>query len=358
MTRALAPLVIAMLVQGLVFVVLIDLESDRTWLVLMVFPVVALTALLWALRLHRRALKPLTELINRLSVIAPGTGSQPPAPNASEIERAVFDVHQRVGATFAETRRLRDEAEEAGIYKTAFLRAVAHELRTPLNSILGFTDILLSGLEGPLTPDRTENLEVIARAGRRLLLLFNDAIDLSAMASGQLSVRRARVDLREVLGEVLEGMEERLGLRPVHVSLACHSATLFVSGQRERLARVLEILGNYAVGKTESGAVTFVAVQDDEQVRVQVASSALDLNAVEAASLFSPEHAGDSDARRDGLRLAIARQLAELHGGALAYERELDGGRLVLCLPLMAAVSSQAAPSVSSAGAAPHRNDS
>ena len=82
--------------------------------------------------------------------------------------------------------------------RAAFLAAVSHELRSPLNAILGFADILMTEVDGPLSPEAREEVEQIRGSGKHLLDLINDILELSALESGQLRLSRTRVDLAAV----------------------------------------------------------------------------------------------------------------------------------------------------------------
>ena len=87
--------------------------------------------------------------------------------------------------------------------RAAFLAAVSHELRSPLNAILGFADILMTEVDGPLSAEAREEVEQIRGSGKHLLDLINDILELSALESGQLRLTRTRVDLAAVAREVV-----------------------------------------------------------------------------------------------------------------------------------------------------------
>src|SRR5204862_8323876 len=126
-------------------------------------------------------------------------------------------LHARLGARLQAERQLRKQVEDASAFKTGFLRSVRHELRTPLNAVIGFSQVLLSGVEGPLTFAQRENLEVIQHNGARLSDLFDDVIELSAMAAGQLELRSDAVDVSTLLESAGEALELERGRRAVHV---------------------------------------------------------------------------------------------------------------------------------------------
>src|SRR5450432_4322719 len=96
-----------------------------------------------------------------------------------------------------------ERAHAADRDRAAFLAAVSHELRSPLNAILGFADVLMEEVDGPLTTDAREEVEQIRASGAHLLDLINDILEFSALEGGQLKLSRAQVDLTAVAGEVL-----------------------------------------------------------------------------------------------------------------------------------------------------------
>lgn len=262
-------------------------------------------------------------------------GLQPPsrAVDEGELPAQVIAWQQRRSASLAELQQRRAEIEESGAYKTAFLRAVAHELRTPLNGILGFADLLLTGIEGPLSDDRRANLQVVSRAARQLLERFNDAIELSTMASGQLSLRRERVHLGELIQAEVVALQEQRGESPVHISLEGDEGALWVLGQKDRLERVLSTIGRHCLARTRAGLLRFSIHAETDWIEVAVLDSGPGFSQQEAQALFSPDLAGDSEARRTALRLTIAQQLVVLHGGSLTACASPRGGSLRLRLP-------------------------
>ena len=300
----------------------------------------------WLIGVRRRPLVRLLGRVERLAVgqVAEDVVMQQLASSRGpegRLTEAVLAVQRRVSNALNETRTLRTQAEEAGVYRTAFLKAVAHELRTPLNAILGFTDVLLSGIEGPLSDDRKENLQVLRESAQRLLSLFNDAIELSTMASGQLSLRRERVEVRALLEEAVTEIREHLkqdaASRPVIFSVEVTCSGAMVAVQKDRLLRVLDILGAHCVNRLAANAVRFVATDLGKSVAIEVYDDGNLFGESQPSKLFAPQQATDSESRRDALRLSIARQLATLHGGSLDAFAKQSGPRFVLELPRAAA---------------------
>ncbi|MCL2448937.1 MAG: sensor histidine kinase, partial [Polyangiaceae bacterium] len=101
--------------------------------------------------------------------------------------------------------------------QSAFLAAVSHELRSPLNAILGFAEILMAEVDGPLSPPAREEVEQIRLSGGHLLELINDILELSALESGQLKLSKTKVDLWDLACDVLREAAGLVAMRPVVV---------------------------------------------------------------------------------------------------------------------------------------------
>lgn len=283
----------------------------------------------------------------RVPVRGAGLSMSVPAEHAVALASAVEGLQSRLAQQVTSTRERRLQSLETDAQNTAFLRAVSHELRTPLNAILGFADILLAGLEGDLNGEQRENLGVIRESGQRLLELFNDSIELSAMASGQLSLRRERVLVGDLLAEAVQVLEEARGMRPVHVHTDCADDCLHVSAQRDRLLRVLVTLGQYGLSRTEAGAVGLLAETSsaagpdalDKVLRITLVDGGAAQDAATLRDWVRPERAAEAGAagtRGQTLRLAIAKQLVELHGGRWEFVADQPGRSFAVALPVEA----------------------
>jgi len=293
----------------------------------------------------RGALSPLVLEAFRLQETAIGwePGRALSVAGAAATEPALHAVRQlrgRLLERLQESRRLRLRAEQASEYKTGFLRSVQHELRTPLNAILGFADVLLSEIEGPLTAGQRENLVVIRQTGKRLDELFDEVIELAAMAAGQVEIRRASVDVAPLLEGVAEALEAARGDRPIHVRLDLAPALPLVYCDAARVQRLLLGVGAQALSMAQGPLLVLSATAAGSGVLLCVRDPTRMLPAEELRSLLGSERSalrrkGSDEASRQ--RLAIWRQHAELLGGSLALSSDERGTEYSLQLP--AAVS-------------------
>ncbi|HEY8079578.1 MAG TPA: HAMP domain-containing sensor histidine kinase, partial [Labilithrix sp.] len=129
-------------------------------------------------------------------------------------------------------------ASAADRERAAFLAAVSHELRSPLNAILGFADILMEEVDGPLTPSAREEVEQIRGSGGHLLALINDILEFSALESGQLKLSRGRTDLGALANEVVREARGLIGQKPIQLSVE-EAAAVFARVDQRRVRQIL-----------------------------------------------------------------------------------------------------------------------
>jgi signal transduction histidine kinase len=274
-------------------------------------------------------------------------GSQ---PNAGVDDSAVASVreHALLEATNAALRLQLDEAVEqlrhASRVQSDLLANVSHELRTPLTAILGFSEILLSGLDGPLNPRQVEDATTIQANGRRLLLLVDDLIDIAAIGADRLELQTRPIDSAAALAQVVGEIRPLAGQKGIALKLDVPARPIEIQADPQRFHEmVLNLLSN-AVKFTPSGGTVRVqstdATADETADRpmftievidsgIGIASENHERNFEKYQRLSGPEVAGT------GLGLAISRQLASLHGGSLTVSSTPGlGSRFILRLPL------------------------
>jgi signal transduction histidine kinase len=222
--------------------------------------------------------------------------------------------------------------------RSEFLAALSHELRTPLNAILGFTDVLLAEVDGPLSEEARENLTIVRTSGEHLRSLIDDILALSAIESGELRLSREVADVagiaRDVVAEARVTAEQK-GL-PILLELPEQKALALVDARRVR-----QILGNVlgnAVKFTSEGYVRLTVTQDEQNVHVVVSDTGPGIPAEALERIFHEyQQSGGPTAQRTGtgLGLAITRRLVQMHGGAVRVESTLgQGARFTITLPI------------------------
>ncbi len=233
-------------------------------------------------------------------------------------------------------RRLSEQASEA---KTRFLANLGHEIRTPMTGVLGMAELLQAS---DLDARQRQQLDAICKAGRHLLRLVNDALDLARIEAGRLVLAEDPFDVRQLVQDVADLMQS-LALQK-HLAFQLQMAPdtpHWLTGDRTRVEQILlNLLGN-AIKFTTQGEVIFrVARQMPQGLHVEVRDSGPGLSPDQQARIFQRfEQLDDGSLARQrvgsGLGLAISAELAEMMGGRIVVDSRLgEGATFHLHLPL------------------------
>ncbi|MCA9533491.1 MAG: HAMP domain-containing histidine kinase [Myxococcales bacterium] len=252
--------------------------------------------------------------------------------DATALGAGLNDLQRLLAESLARERDLRASVEETDREKSAFLQAVSHELRTPLNALLGFTDVLLEELDGPLSRSQREDLSHIRRAGTYLSNLFRDVIDLAAATSAQLTVVPRHVPLRPLIEEVVSEVDAARVGRPVTVRWHVDPELDTVWADPMRLQQILGNLAHNALKFTPRGNVDVtVRSAGPDEIEIAVRDSGQGIERERLQEIFAEyERATDADPHIEGagLGLAITRKLVDLHHGRVQVESEVGKGSL------------------------------
>jgi len=219
--------------------------------------------------------------------------------------------------------------------RSDFLAALSHELRTPLNAILGFTDVLLSEVDGPLSADAQENLSVVRNSGQHLRALIDDILDLSALESGELRLTCKMIDVLSIGQEVVREARIAAEQKQLSVTVIGNRAMAFADARRVRQI-IGNILGN-AVKFTSRGGVTLRIEPRDGGVTIAVTDTGPGIAREDHEAIFQEYwQAGDVKRQRvgTGLGLAITRRLVQMHRGFIDLRSQLGkGSTFTIVLP-------------------------
>ena len=231
-------------------------------------------------------------------------------------------------------------AESANQAKTAFLSRMSHELRTPLNAVLGFTQLLLSGRQDPLSQAQVRQVELVQQAGWHLLALINDVLDLSRIEGGQLRVEARAIDPIHCLQEALALAMPQAQASGIALAGPAPDADLpVILADPLRLRQVLlNLLSNAIKYNRAHGEVQLSARrQADGRLQVQVRDNGLGLTAEQLQHLYEPFNRlgrERSHTEGTGIGLVLSRELMRLMGGELQLHSAPGQGTCVtLWLP-------------------------
>jgi signal transduction histidine kinase len=249
---------------------------------------------------------------------------------------------------FREVDQKRRELAVANDHKAQFFANMSHELRTPLNGMLGFSELLVDGLYGPLPEKALEVLDRIQKDGRHLLGLINDVLDISKIDAGQLTLTLDDYSLSGIVETVVASTESLARSKGIEVRTAVSNTLPIGHGDVRRLTQVLlNIVGN-AIKFTDSGYVEIRASADAEHFTIAVEDTGPGIAPAEQARIFEEFQQVDNSSTREkggtGLGLSITRRLIEAHGGHVGVQSTLGvGSTFNIVLPIHVTRQRQAA---------------
>jgi len=255
-------------------------------------------------------------------------------------------INRRIGAihdvteerrTAEALRSARDDAERASRAKTEFLATISHELRTPLNAIIGFSEVILEGMFGPLeNPRYSEYVRDINESGRHLLELINDILDLAKAEAGRLQLNEDIVNLRTVVEQSTKLFRERADRSGVTLIATTPRHLPRLKADTRKLRQVLLNLVSNAVKFTpDHGRIEVSAeLREDGGVDIVVADTGIGMTGADMARAFEVFGQVDSALNRryegTGLGLPLARAVLQLHDGELIMDSVLGKGTRVV----------------------------
>lgn len=219
-----------------------------------------------------------------------------------------------------------EEMKEVDRVKTQFLANMSHELRTPLNSIIGFSRVILKGIDGPINDTQKQDLSAIYNSGQHLLSLINNILDLSKIEAGKMELNVTEINMTDIVNSV---MSTAIGLvkdKSIKLHHEVPADLPLVKADATRIRQVLLNLVSNASKFTDSGSIS-VVVQlskedlDTPQLLVTVTDTGVGILPEDQVKLFQPfSQVDDSPTRKTGgtgLGLSICRSLIEMHGGKI-----------------------------------------
>jgi PAS domain S-box-containing protein len=248
------------------------------------------------------------------------------ASGPDEVVAIVRNVTERARAD-AELRAAKDAAEKASQLKSAFLSTMSHELRTPLTAIAGYTELLQRG--PGLSPEQAADVRQISRSADHLLTLVGDLLDLSRIEVGAMVLRMEPVVVAEIVEETLAQLSPQATAKGLSMENSVPTG-LIARGDRQRLRQILLNLVGNAVKFTPQGSIRISGDATGKDIAITVSDTGIGIVPEALPHIFEEFRQADGSMTRQfggaGLGLAIARKLAELHGGHITVASQSGAG--------------------------------
>ncbi|MDI6890977.1 MAG: response regulator [Thermodesulfovibrionales bacterium] len=244
--------------------------------------------------------------------------------------------------------RANRDLRELDKMKSTFLANMSHELRTPMNAIIGYTDLMLDRVDGPINEEQEKSLKKVAANARHLLQLINDILDISKIESGKVELEIKELDLKWLIDSVIPTFEPMIKQKGLMLAVNIDEGLPFVCGDEDRIRQILINLLSNAVKFTRQGGITVTAMPSERGIEpgeppifaeVCIEDTGVGIKEEALSKIFDKFVQVDLTAVREyegtGLGLSIARGLVALHKGIIwATSKYGEGSKFCFTIPL------------------------
>ncbi|MDX1994520.1 MAG: GAF domain-containing protein [bacterium] len=263
-----------------------------------------------------------------------------PAAFPAETQQLLFTMARTLSAIVQSARLLEqlqksnEQLRELDRLKSDFLANMSHELRTPLNSIIGFSRVMLKGIDGSLTEMQEQDLTTIYNSGQHLLMLINDILDQAKIAAGKMDLKLAYFDIKPLVDGVRSIGIGLVKDKPISLQMEMANNLPRAYGDEFRIRQVMLNLVSNASKFTNEGTVTIRVYPAEDSgrsmIRVDVIDTGIGIAEKDLPLLFEAFRQVDSSLTRTqggtGLGLPIAKSLIELQGGKMLVKSQVNIG--------------------------------
>ena len=222
------------------------------------------------------------------------------------------------------------QAKEANQTKSQFLANMSHELRTPLNAIIGYSEMLIEEITDRGTPDLAPDVQKIHGAGKHLLGLINNILDLSKVEAGRMELFLETFEIAPLIKEVRDTLLPLVDKNHNRLTVVCPESIGSMRADITKLRQSLFNLLSNASKFTQSGTISLTVEQQADWIAFVVSDTGIGMKPEQQAKLFQPFTQADASTTRQyggtGLGLVITQQFCELMGGSIQAESEYGKG--------------------------------
>ena len=252
---------------------------------------------------------------------------------------------------YEEQFKTAEELRELDKLKSQFLANMSHELRTPLNSIIGFSRVIMKGIDGPVTDLQLQDLSAIHESGQHLLTMINDILDISKIESGKMTISLEEIDIPEIIDSILPTITGLIKDKPVKLMKDIQPDLPKAVADPVRIRQVLLNFLSNATKFTDEGQIIVKAELGDSKkdIRVSVIDSGEGISKEDQKKLFKPFSQVDGSSTREtegtGLGLSISRQLMTMQNGTIGVESDTGkGSTFFFTIPIVTTEKAQEEP--------------
>jgi signal transduction histidine kinase len=218
--------------------------------------------------------------------------------------------------------------------KSEFVANVSYQLRTPLNTIMGFAEILSNQYFGMLNERQLEYSQTIMEAGKRLLLLVNDVLDLATIEAGRMELDRQPIPVADLLNASKQMTSEWARQQALDIVIDCPSDIGTFTVDEQRMRQVMFNLISNAIKYTPAdGRITLQARRQDGWIVLSVCDTGIGIPEADHERVFGKFERANGQARQSGagLGLSLVKNFIELHGGRIEIVSDPEQGTRINC---------------------------